>query len=239
FRDELRKVVDDFTARAERLTAQIEDAAEQRRMKREVERRTVELKTQASTVAREMHQKYVSPTANEAAPPAEEPVGETLPPPRELRIGDRVRLLALDRDGLVESVGQHEVVVQVGALRFREKPADLLLLNPIVPSAREQKLSIGLPKGVSVSLNESKSVPGSELNVIGQTVDAAVHAADKFLDAAWLDNYDRLRIVHGIGMGALKRAIADLLASHPHVSKFYPADPGEGGQGATIVELKK
>ncbi|MFN6204238.1 MAG: endonuclease MutS2 [Acidobacteriota bacterium] len=239
FREELRKVVDDFTVRAERLTAQIEDAAEQRRLKREVERRTVELKTQASTVAREMHQKYVAPAADETTPVAAEPVGEPLPPPRELRVGDRVRLLALDREGLVESVGQHEVVVQVGALRFREKPADLLLLNPNVPTAREQKLSVGLPKGVSVSLNESKSVPGSELNVIGQTVDAAVHAADKFLDAAWLDNYDRLRIVHGVGMGALKRAIADLLASHPHVSKFYPADPGEGGQGATIVELKK
>ena len=239
FREELRKVVDDFTVRAERLTAQIEDAAEQRRMKREVERRTVELKTQASTVAREMHQKYVAPAANETTPVAAEPVGESLPPPRELRVGDRVRLLALDREGLVESVGQHEVVVQVGALRFREKPADLLLLNPNVPTAREQKLSVGLPKGVSVSLNESKSAPGSELNVIGQTVDAAVHAADKFLDAAWLDNYDRLRIVHGVGMGALKRAMADLLASHPHVSKFYPADPGEGGQGATIVELKK
>ncbi|MEY3283771.1 MAG: hypothetical protein RIR86_1784 [Acidobacteriota bacterium] len=239
FREELRKVVDDFTVRAERLTAQIEDAAEQRRLKREVERRTVELKTQASTVAREMHQKYVAPAADETTPVAAEPVGESLPPPRELRVGDRVRLLALDREGLVESVGQHEVVVQVGALRFREKPADLLLLNPNVPTAREQKLSVGLPKGVSVSLNESKSVPGSELNVIGQTVDAAVHAADKFLDAAWLDNYDRLRIVHGVGMGALKRAIADLLASHPHVSKFYPADPGEGGQGATIVELKK
>ena len=95
-----------------------------------------------------------------------------------------------------------------------------------------------MPRGVSVSLRETPPA-SSELNLIGRTVDEAVHAADKFLDAAWLDNYDRLRIVHGVGMGALKRAIADLLATHPHVGKFYPADPGEGGQGATIVELKK
>lgn len=236
FRDELRKVIDDFTVRAMQMTATIEDAAEQRRMKREVERRTVELKTRASTIAREIHQKYVAPveTGSESTEPEEQ-----IPPPRDLRAGDRVRLLALDREGIVESIGQHEVVVQVGALRFREKPGDLLLLNPVVPTAREKKLSVGLPSGVSVSLNESQTVPGSELNVIGQTVDAAVHATDKFLDAAWLDNYDRLRIVHGVGMGALKRAIADLLSSHPHVGKFYPADPGEGGQGATIVELKK
>ena len=46
-------------------------------------------------------------------------------------------------------------------------------------------------------------------------------------------------IVHGMGMGALKRAIADLLSGHPHVEKFYPAAQSEGGNGATIVELKK
>ena len=79
----------------------------------------------------------------------------------------------------------------------------------------------------------------SELNVIGKTVNEATEAADKFLDAAYLDNFDRLRIVHGLGMGALKRAIADLLSGHPHVAKFYPAVPAEGGNGATIVELKK
>lgn len=77
------------------------------------------------------------------------------------------------------------------------------------------------------------------MNVIGKTVNEATEAADKFLDAAYLDNHDRIRIVHGVGMGALKRAIADLLSGHPHVAKFYPAPPNEGGAGATVVELKK
>ena len=63
--------------------------------------------------------------------------------------------------------------------------------------------------------------------------------ADKFLDAAYLNNHERIRIVHGTGMGILKRAMADLLADHPHVAKFYPAPPNEGGNGATVVELKK
>ncbi|MBK9708495.1 MAG: Smr/MutS family protein [Acidobacteria bacterium] len=79
----------------------------------------------------------------------------------------------------------------------------------------------------------------TELNVIGRTVNEATESADKFLDAAYLDNHDKLRIVHGLGMGALKRAIANLLSDHPHVAKFYPAPPNEGGNGATIVELKK
>jgi len=49
---------------------------------------------------------------------------------------------------------------------------------------------------------------------------------------------DRVRIVHGHGMGILKKAIAGLLAASPHVDKFYPAPPAEGGTGATVVELK-
>ena len=48
----------------------------------------------------------------------------------------------------------------------------------------------------------------------------------------------RVRIVHGHGMGILKRAIADLLKQNPHVEKFYAAEPERGGSGATIVELK-
>jgi DNA mismatch repair protein MutS2 len=95
-----------------------------------------------------------------------------------------------------------------------------------------------LPKGVSVSLRDQPEV-GGELNVIGQTTNEATGAVDKFLDAAYLSNFDRVRIVHGIGMGALKRAISALLADHPHVAKFYPAAATEGGNGATVVELKK
>jgi DNA mismatch repair protein MutS2 len=49
---------------------------------------------------------------------------------------------------------------------------------------------------------------------------------------------ERIRIVHGHGMGILKKAIADLLKQNPHVEKFYVAPQEEGGSGATIVELK-
>jgi DNA mismatch repair protein MutS2 len=48
-----------------------------------------------------------------------------------------------------------------------------------------------------------------------------------------------VRIVHGFGMGILRKTIQDLLTDHPHVAKFYPAPQQEGGAGATIVELRK
>ncbi len=77
-----------------------------------------------------------------------------------------------------------------------------------------------------------------EINLIGQRAEQACEQVDKFLDSAALAQVERVRIVHGHGMGILKRAIADLLKENPHVAKFYPAQPEEGGTGATIVELK-
>jgi len=62
---------------------------------------------------------------------------------------------------------------------------------------------------------------------------------DKFLDEAFLAGVTRVRVIHGHGMGVLKRAVEELCRAHPHVEKFYPASPAEGGAGATIVELKE
>ena len=92
----------------------------------------------------------------------------------------------------------------------------------------------------SVSFRQGPSFDGSfrEINLIGQRAEEACEQVDKFLDSAALAEVERIRIVHGHGMGILKRAIADLLERNPHVEKFYVAPPEEGGSGATIVELK-
>jgi DNA mismatch repair protein MutS2 len=236
FRAELQKIVDEFATKAEQFASTIEDAANARKVRKEVERRTVELKSSASTVSREMRQKHGITTAGEQA--AVEAIEEAAPEITEFRIGDRVRVLSLNQEGLVEAIKEDEIVVQIGALRFREQADNLRFVERKTANSKTAKAAAGLPKGVSVSLQEQKSV-SSELNVIGKTVNEATYEADKFLDAAYLDNHDRIRIVHGVGMGALKRAMADLLSSHPHVAKFYPAEQSEGGNGATIVELKK
>ncbi|MCI0337674.1 MAG: endonuclease MutS2 [Acidobacteria bacterium] len=238
FRAELQKVIDEFVTRAEKFASTIEDASQARRARKEIERRTVELKSAASTAARKMHQQSGtiarSEASSESGAPEEIGNGE----PVDFLIGDRVRVMSLDQEGMVESVNDDEIGVQVGALRFREQRENLRLIERRAESKKVAKAASGLPKGVSVSLQEQPQI-GSEINVIGKTVNEATEATDKFLDAAYLDNYDRVRIVHGVGMGALKRAIADMLSGHPHVARFYPAAPNEGGNGATVVELKK
>ncbi|HUX11312.1 MAG TPA: Smr/MutS family protein, partial [Terriglobia bacterium] len=61
---------------------------------------------------------------------------------------------------------------------------------------------------------------------------------DEFLDRAYTAGRARLRVIHGFGKGILRRNLHEMFVSHPHVEKFYPAPQGEGGGGATIVELR-
>jgi DNA mismatch repair protein MutS2 len=91
----------------------------------------------------------------------------------------------------------------------------------------------------SVSFRQGPSLDSyREINIIGQRAEAAIEQLDKLLDNAALAQVERVRIIHGHGMGILKRAVADLLKENPHVEKFYVAGPEEGGTAATIVELK-
>ena len=84
--------------------------------------------------------------------------------------------------------------------------------------------------------SEGANVPG-EINVIGQTVDDASREVEKFVDRAFLAGLPRVRVVHGSGMGILRKALRQLLQKHPHVSSVTEAPQNEGGGGATLVEL--
>jgi DNA mismatch repair protein MutS2 len=95
-----------------------------------------------------------------------------------------------------------------------------------------------LPKGVSFRPAPELAPVHQEVNVIGKRAQEAIEEVDAFLDRAVMATASRVRIVHGHGMGVLKKAIADLLSRHPHVARHYPAPQQEGGAGATIVELR-
>jgi DNA mismatch repair protein MutS2 len=78
----------------------------------------------------------------------------------------------------------------------------------------------------------------SEINLIGRTVDEATSEVEKFLDRAYLAGLPRIRIVHGTGMGILRRALRTMLERHPHVASISEPGQAEGGAGATVVELR-
>ena len=165
-----------------------------------------------------------------AAPVPEAPSVPRGPQPsQEVREGQKVRILSLGVTGNVTSIRDGEVEVLMGNIKLRRPPADLEVIEPS---------PIQLPKGVHVSI-APKELSTNEINLIGRKVDEAVEMADKFLDDAVLAQLSQIRIVHGMGTGALRQAISELLGKHPHVSHFESAPYPEGGRGVTVVTLRE
>jgi DNA mismatch repair protein MutS2 len=152
-------------------------------------------------------------------------------PRLKLEPGARVRLKGIRQPASIRRLLAGDLLeVDAGFLKMQVSASDV---EEILPAGTA-------PPRPPMQYQQGPSFSGSyrEINVIGQRAEAAVDQVDKMLDSAALAQVDRVRIVHGHGMGILKRAIADLLKQNPHVEKFYVAGPDEGGSGATIVELK-
>jgi len=172
-------------------------------------------------------QEAVETAIETAGPPA-----SAAPPRLKLTEGARVRL---------KNIRQPATVRRILTNGFLEVDAGFLRMQVVATDVEEVLPPAGAPVSrPPVSFRQGPSFDGSfrEINLIGQRAEEACREVDKLLDSAALAEVDRIRIVHGHGMGILKRAIADLLSRHPHVEKFYVAPPEEGGSGATIVELK-
>jgi len=116
----------------------------------------------------------------------------------------------------------------VGNIKLRRPVDDLEVIENVGPK---------LPQHVQLNITP-KQLEKAEIKVIGLKVDEALDIADKFLDDAFLAQVNPVRIVHGMGTGALRQAIADWLTKHPHVSRFESAPHSEGGRGVTIVTLR-
>ena len=160
---------------------------------------------------------------------AEQEGGNSLP----AAVGDQVRLKSLSTPGIVTAIlGKDQLEVEVGRLRMRVPREDI--------SAVIQRQAASRSAGASPPCAQTKEAEApAEINVIGSAAEEARARVDKFLDEAYLAGRFKLRVVHGHGRGVLKRSLHEMFAVHPHVEKFYPAPPREGGEGATIVEIKR
>jgi len=95
-------------------------------------------------------------------------------------------------------------------------------------------------KGVHVTVTSANTDElRAEINLIGRTVDEAAGELEKYLDHAFLAGLSRVRVIHGHGAGVLRRGVREFLKSHPHVAGIAEAPQNEGGQGATLVELRQ
>jgi DNA mismatch repair protein MutS2 len=151
-----------------------------------------------------------------------------------LEVGTRVRLKDIREPATVlRLLANERIEVQAGFMKMQIARGDIqeILMAAAQTTSR-------LPKGVSYQSGPEYAPVSQELNVIGERAEEARDRVEKFLDDAVMATASRVRIVHGHGMGVLKRTVSELLARNPHVEKFYPATQAEGGAGATIAELK-
>ncbi len=197
-------------------------------------------------------------TITERPEPTPPPAEKEAPPTtleRDLKAGDRVRLRTFGSIGIIDRIKNDEAELRVGSLHMREKLANLELIEGnasrgtevsasrgsgrVRPSLEEMRRQASTELHLHSKEQNSKFQNNKELNLIGRTTDEAVDMADKFLDEAFLNGVIEVRIIHGHGTGALRKAVAELLADHPHVARFASAPQDQGGSGATVVELKQ
>jgi DNA mismatch repair protein MutS2 len=150
--------------------------------------------------------------------------------------GARVRLRDMREPATVlRKFDNGEIEVQAGFMKMRVDAVDVLEVLGGAPGSGPK-----LPKNVSYqSSGPTWNVAYRELNLIGKRAEEAMDELDKFLDSAALAGVQRVRIVHGHGMGILKKAVGELLSGSPHVIKHYQAPSSEGGSGATIAEMRE
>ena len=158
--------------------------------------------------------------------------------PKSVKVGDVVKVRSLGREGRVERViDAKSFEVQVGTMKMRVALSDIAEVTPMVAvTPLEAARRRG---GVTVQMaSDSDSVP-MEINVIGRTAEEAHDEVARYLDRAFLAGLPHVRIVHGTGMGVLRRTLREYLKGHPNVANVTEPEHNQGGQGATEVELRQ
>ncbi len=156
---------------------------------------------------------------------------------KDLRIGDGVRVLSMNLKGTVSTLpdAKGNLFVQMGILRSQVNLKDLEKLpeESASPAASFRKQT----GGSKLKMSKSASVH-TEINLLGKTTDEALVELDKYLDDAYLAHLPSVRIVHGKGTGALRKAVHQYLRRQKHVASFRLGEFGEGDSGVTIAEFK-
>jgi DNA mismatch repair protein MutS2 len=213
-----------FEGQAQETIGKITQTADRRKAEQEAQRRVAKTKREL----REDFQTTVLATQDDSRQGRIQPL--------RIEEGARVRLRDVREPARVRrKLGDDRIEVEAGFMKMQVSIDDVIEVLPEAGGAQPGKL----PKGVSFKPAPELAPVHQEINVIGQRAEEARDSVDEFLDRAVMATASRVRIVHGHGMGVLKKVIQELLSRHPHVARFYPASPQEGGAGATIAELRE
>ena len=154
-----------------------------------------------------------------------------------LKIGDRVKLLTIGQNGTILSLPDEKgnLMINIGALKVKARLQDLMLINEGKDRKPQAKSS---SKYGSLLRSKSSSVSAS-INVMGKNLEDALADVEKYLDDIYMAGLDMVSIIHGRGGGILKDGIRQMLKRKKYVDSFGAASYNDGGEGVTIVRMKK
>jgi DNA mismatch repair protein MutS2 len=233
FENQLATAVDEFDRQSKAFLQTLEDKALKNRLEKERQSRKAELnRAVMKKISTAETQRRGG--SKKGSPPYERGVAAASADGVVLSVGSKV-LTSLGKTGTVEKLDKDTAEVLVGNIRLREKIENLRLADAAEPKVQSPKSKVR--EGLS-TLDIGLGTLDSELNLIGQTTAEAEYEIDRFLDEAYMSSLPRVRIIHGFGTGALKNFVHHFLKDHPHVEKYAFAPATQGGNGATIAELK-
>ena len=225
----MEDLLKDMEYKARENVRAVEDRVAQQKVSKEAERRMAKAR-------REFREQFSSAVV---AHSSGADIGDANATPhlvKNVAVGDTVKLRSLGgKTARVErQVDENTFEVAAGILKMRVARRDISQV--IHEGVGETPLEAARSRGVRISFDDSESV--SEINVIGQTADEAERNVERFVDRAFLAGMGKVRIVHGTGMGVLRRTLRGYLKTHPQVLGVTEPPHNEGGAGATVVELK-
>jgi DNA mismatch repair protein MutS2 len=147
------------------------------------------------------------------------------PTSRWPQIGDQVEVGGQGIRGELVSISGERAWIQRGSLRFEVPSAALRYVGNTAAPAKQVEVHVQRPE------------ISPEISLIGMRAKEAIDQLEHFLDRAAQSHHSSVRIVHGVGSGALRRAVADYLSTSPYCSAFRSGEAGEGGAGVTVAEL--
>ena len=231
----LEKLLAEFESELREIVKQIDDKALARKIQRDSALRTARARRE---FAEEFQQTVVAHVSG-----ADKSASSTAAKPRtiaggEIKAGDLVKLRSLGREGRVECViDGKNYEVAIGTMKMRVSVSDIVEVTPVaVVSPLQAARRKG---GVTIQTTNNPDYAPMEINVIGRTADEAHDEVSRFIDQAFLAGLPHVRIVHGTGMGVLRRTLREFLRSHPNVANVSEPPHNQGGQGATEVDLRQ
>jgi len=222
-----------FEAEITRLTVEIKDAALRAQLEKQSGRKLRKLESDARAETDAAVVETLAASQADLGVAAQS--GAAPITPELLAAGARILVKGFKQPVILRSHDESKAEIQAGPLRMKIPLSDIVGIDgggkPSPVAA-----AVASPR-VTVRTVPSDEPEAEEINVIGCTVEEAVRRVDKFLDQAVLAAKPRVRIIHGHGTGALRRGLADFLATHPLVESIHAEAEDRGGSAITVVEL--